>query len=85
MQKLPNQNTPVLYQGITSSLGAVHTEMALVYGTNIVAGVAREKVLKTYMNVPVFQTVKEAVSKTKPEISVIFSTEFYIQTICLNF
>lgn len=74
MQKLPNQNTPVLYQGITSSLGAVHTEMALVYGTNIVAGVAREKGLKTYLNVPVFQTVKEAVRKTKPEISVIFST-----------
>lgn len=74
MQKLPTQSTPVLYQGITSSLGAVHTEMALVYGTNIVAGVAREKGLKTYLNVPVFQTVKEAVRKTKPQISVIFST-----------
>lgn len=74
MKKLPNQNTPVLCQGITSSLGAVHTEMALVYGTNIVAGVAREKGLKTYLNIPVFQTVKEAVRKTKPQISVVFST-----------
>lgn len=74
MIKLPTQNTPVLCQGITSSMGAVHTEMALVYGTHIVAGVAREKGLKTYLNVPVFQTVKEAVRKTKPQISLIFST-----------
>lgn len=71
---LPTDKTPVLVQGITSSLGATHTEMAIVYGTNIVAGVAREKGLKTFLNVPVYQTVKEAVRKAKPQVSVIFSS-----------
>lgn len=71
---LPNDTTPILVQGITSSLGATHTEMAIVYGSNIVAGIAREKGLKTFLNVPVFQTVREAVRKTKPQVSIIFST-----------
>lgn len=71
---LPTDKTPILVQGITSSLGATHTEMAIVYGSNIVGGVAREKGLKNFLNVPVFQTVKEAVHKTKPAVSIIFST-----------
>lgn len=72
--ELPSGFTPILCQGITSSIGAVHTEMSIVYGSNIVAGVAREKGIKTFLNVPVFQTVKEAVRKTKPTVSIIFST-----------
>lgn len=72
--ELPSGSTPILCQGITGSLGAVHTEMSIVYGANIVAGVAREKGLKTFLNVPVYQTVREAVRKTKPAVSVIFST-----------
>ncbi len=71
---LPNSSTPILVQGITSSLGATHTEMAIVYGSNIVAGVAREKGLKTFLNVPIFQTVRDAVRKTKPQVSMVFST-----------
>lgn len=70
----PTQNTAVVYQGITSSAGAIHTEMALVYGTKIVAGIAREKGLKHFLEVPVFASVKEAVRKKKPEACVIFST-----------
>lgn len=70
----PNATTPVLVQGITSTLGATHTEMSLVYGSNIVAGVAREKGIKTFLDIPVFQTVREAVKKTKPMVSIIFST-----------
>ena len=71
---LPTDKTPILVQGITGSLGATHAEMAMVYGSNIVAGVAREKGLKTFLNVPVFQTVREAVRKTKPLVSMVFST-----------
>ncbi len=71
---LPNASTPILVQGITSSLGATHTEMSIVYGSNIVGGVAREKGLKTFLDVPVFQTVRDAVKKTKPAISIIFSS-----------
>lgn len=70
----PVQNTPVVCQGITSSVGATHTEMAIVYGTSIVAGVAREKGMSHFLEVPVFGSVKEAVRKKKPLVSVIFST-----------
>lgn len=71
---LPTDKTPILVQGITGSLGATHAEMAIVYGSHVVAGVAREKGLKTFLNVPVFQTVREAVKKTKPLVSMVFST-----------
>ena len=74
MFKFPNKNTPVLYQGITSSSAAMHVEKALLYGTNIVAGVSKDKSVTTFQNIPVFQTVKDAVRKTKPQISVIFSS-----------
>ncbi len=74
MFKFPNKKTPVLYQGITSSSAAVHVEKALLYGTNIVAGVSKDKSVTTFQNIPVFQTVKEAVRKTKPSMSVIFSS-----------
>ena len=74
MIKLPTEKTPILYQGITSELGAVHTERALAYGSHIVAGTARDKSIREYQGIPVFSTVREAVRKTKPAISVIFSS-----------
>lgn len=70
----PNKNTPVLCQGITSSSGAMHIEKAILYGTNIVAGVSKDKSVTSFQNIPVFQTVKEAVRVTKPKMSVIFSS-----------
>lgn len=74
MFKFPNKNTPVLYQGITSSSAAIHVEKAILYGTNIVAGVSKDKSVTIFQNIPVFQTVKDAVRKSKPQISVIFSS-----------
>ncbi len=72
--KFPNKNTPVLCQGITSSAGAVHTEKAIAYGTHIVAGVSRDKGVTRFLDIPVFQSVREAVCKTKPQVSMIFSS-----------
>lgn len=72
--KFPTNKTPVLFQGITSSSGAMHAEKAFTYGTNIVAGISRNKNITDFQGVPIFQTVKEAVKKTKPQISVIFSS-----------
>lgn len=72
--KFPNKNTPVLCQGITSAAGAMHVEKAIAYGTNIVAGVSRDKAVQFFLDIPVFQTVKEAVRKTKPQVSMIFSS-----------
>ncbi len=72
--KFPNKKTPILYQGITASSGSMHVEKAIFCGTNVVAGVSKDKSVTMFQNIPVFQTVKEAVKKTKPQISVIFSS-----------
>jgi len=72
--KLPTKKTPILYQGITTEMGAVHVELALAYGSNIVAGISRDKSIKEYQGIPIFGSVREAVRKTHPMISVIFST-----------
>ena len=74
MFNLPTKTTPILCQGITTELGAIHFEQALAYGSNIVAGTSRDNSIKSYQGIPVFSTVKEAVRKTNPAISVIFST-----------
>jgi len=74
MFKLPTQNTPILCQGITTEMGAIHVERSLAYGTRIVAATSRDKSIKTYQGIPIFTSVKEAVRKTKPSVSVIFST-----------
>ena len=58
MFKFPNKNTPVLYQGITSSSAAMHVEKALLYGTNIVAGVSKDKSVTPFQNIPVFKRLK---------------------------
>lgn len=71
---LPTKETPVLCQGITSNAGAVHTELALAYGSNIVAGTSADKNVKQFLGVPVFKTVAEAVRAKNPKISVVFST-----------
>lgn len=72
--EFPTKSTPILCQGITSSTGAVHIERALAYGSHIVSGVSRDKSITRFMDIPVFATVKEAVHKTKPVVSVIFSS-----------
>ena len=74
MFKLPTAKTPILCQGITTELGAIHTERALAYGSHIVAGTARDKSIKSYQGIPIFSTVREAVRKTNPTVSVVFSS-----------
>lgn len=71
---LPTKETPILCQGITSNAGAIQTELALAYGSNIVAGTSADKNVKQFLGVPVFKTVAEAVRAKAPKISVIFST-----------
>ena len=71
---LPTKETPILCQGITSNAGAVHTELALAYGSNIVAGISADKNIKQFLGVPVFKTVADAVRAKSPKVSVIFST-----------
>ena len=77
---LPTKETKILCQGMTSRAGAVHSELALAYGSNIVAGTSADKNIRRFLDVPVFRTVAEAVEKTNPEISVIFSTPLHALT-----
>ena len=74
MLKIPTEKTPILCQGITTEKGAVHAERALAYGTLIVAGTSKDVSIKNYAGIPVFRTVREAVRKTNPAVSVVFST-----------
>ena len=72
MAIIVDENTKVVVQGITGYQGRFHTERMLNYGTKIVAGVTPGKGGTEVLGVPVFDTVKEAVSETDANASVIF-------------
>jgi len=67
-----NKDTRVLVQGITGHQGSFHTQQMIAYGTKIVGGVTPGKGGHVIFEVPVFDTVKEAVEKTGANASVIF-------------
>ena len=67
-----NKDTKVLVQGITGNEGSFHARACLEYGTNIVAGVTPGKGGQKMDDVPVFNTVGEAVEKTHATASLIF-------------
>jgi len=72
MAVLVGSNTKVIVQNITGSQGTFHTKLMLAYGTNIVGGTAPGKGGMEVEGTPVFDTVKEAVSKTGANASIIF-------------
>ncbi|MBW1649528.1 MAG: succinate--CoA ligase subunit alpha [Deltaproteobacteria bacterium] len=67
-----NKNTKVVVQGITGKEGRFHTAQCVSYGTKIVAGVTPGKGGQNADNIPVFNTVAEAVFNTKADCSLIF-------------
>jgi succinyl-CoA synthetase alpha subunit len=73
MAILVHKDTKVLVQGITGGYGGNHTRWCMQYGTQIVAGVTPGKGGQKFEDkVPIFNTVQEAVSKTKADASMIF-------------
>lgn len=62
----------VIVQGITGKFGSFHTQQMLAYGTNVVAGVTPGKGGQKVEGVPIYETMKEAVSATGAKISIIF-------------
>lgn len=73
MSILVDDNTRLITQGITGREGQFHTEQCLKYGTCVVGGVTPGKGGQTVLdNVPVFNTVKEAKTKTKANATMIF-------------
>src|SRR4028119_164069 len=72
MSILVNAATRVITQGITGAQGTFHTEQAIAYGTQMVGGVTPGKGGTTHIDLPVFDTVAEAVEKTGADASVIY-------------
>jgi succinyl-CoA synthetase alpha subunit len=69
---LVDKNTKVITQGMTGETGTFHTQQALDYGTQMVAGVTPGKGGQTHLGLPVFDTVAEARRATGASASVIY-------------
>jgi len=72
MAVLVDQNTKVICQGITGSQGTFHSEQAIAYGTKMVGGVTPGKGGSSHLDLPVFDTVRDAVDQTGATASVIY-------------
>ncbi len=72
MSILVNRNTRLICQGFTGSQGTYHSEQAIAYGTNLVGGVTPGKGGQTHLNLPVFNTVADAVKQTEANATVIY-------------
>ena len=72
MSILVDKTTKVITQGMTGDTGTFHTEQALAYGTQMVAGVTPGKGGQTHIGLPVFDTVAEAKHATGATASVIY-------------
>ena len=72
MSILVNKYNKVITQGMTGATGTFHTEQALAYGTQMVAGVTPGKGGQTHIGLPMFDTVLEAKTKTGADASVVY-------------
>lgn len=72
MSVLLNKNSRIIVQGFTGSEGTFHATQMIEYGTNVAGGVTPGKGGALHLNLPVFNTVKDAVKSTGADVSVIF-------------
>jgi len=72
MSIIVNLETKVICQGFTGAQGTFHSEQAIAYGTNLVGGVSPGKGGSNHLDLPVYNTVDEAVYNTGANTSVIY-------------
>ena len=72
MSILVNKNSKIICQGITGSQGSFHTEQCIEYGTQVVGGVTPGRGGAEHLGVPVFNTMRDAVSETGADVSMIY-------------
>ena len=72
MSILINKETKVICQGFTGAQGTLHCSQAIEYGTDILGGVTPGKGGQTHLDLPVFNSVKEAKQATEANASIIF-------------
>ena len=72
MSVLVNKDTKVICQGFTGTHGTFHSEQAIKYGTNLVGGVTPKKGGQKHLGLPVFNSVREAKDKVKPDATMIY-------------
>ena len=72
MAVLVGKTTPVICQGLTGRAATYHVARMVAYGTNLVGGVTPGKGGQRHLDVPVFDTVAEAVAKTGAKASLVF-------------
>jgi succinyl-CoA synthetase alpha subunit len=72
MSVLVNKDSKVIVQGFTGTEGSFHASQMIEYGTDVVGGVTPGKGGTAHLELPVFNTVREAVQATHADVSIIF-------------
>jgi len=72
MSILVDKNTRVICQGFTGKQGTFHSEQCIAYGTKLVGGVTPGRGGENHLNLPVFNTAREAVKETGATVSMIY-------------
>ncbi len=71
MSVLINENTKVICQGFTGTQGTFHSQQSIAYGTKMVGGVTPGRAGETHLDLPVFDTVQDAIDTTNADASMI--------------